>query len=138
MHSEILGENNPNEQMHNMYDFPEELHQVKIKNTFQCFLEKKRFFDIQLPIFHAKTQVFMLKSTFLLGEMTPFHGHISLFCGKTHCLAPRNPDTWNSWLPNATSGNLGMGLIVFSGGFARPNMLDNVTVIVIKTIFFNI
>jgi hypothetical protein len=31
-----------------------------------------------------------------------------------------------------------MGLIVFSGGFARPNMRDNVTVIVIKTIFFNI
>ena len=45
------------------------------------FLGKKRFFDIQLPIFHAKTQVFMLKSTFLPGEMTPFHGQISLFCG---------------------------------------------------------
>lgn len=30
MHSELLDENNPNEQMHNMSDFPEELHQVKM------------------------------------------------------------------------------------------------------------
>lgn len=51
----------------------------------------------------------MLKSTFLPGEMTAFHGQISLFFGwlKTHGLAPRNPETWKSWLPNATSGNLG-------------------------------